>query len=297
MESLDDMILLAEVAEAGSFTAGGSRLGVPKSTASQRIAQLEGRLGLRLLNRSTRQVTLTAAGQVYLDYCRRVRDEAAAATAAMGHLKAEPTGTLRITCPEITASHFMPGFLRDFARDYPDIRVDLIATNRPLDLLQHQIDFAFRVSSARSQDMILRRISTVRRMLVASPAYLESAPRLSDPSDLERHRCLVHDSQPDWVLTAGSRAVLRPEAALRSDSIGFLLQAASLGAGVALLPAYICRDGLGTGALVPVLRDWRPNPYDMTMIFPSRENPSSAQLAFRDHVGRQDFSAFSAADL
>jgi DNA-binding transcriptional LysR family regulator len=297
VESLDDMILLAEVAEAGSFTVGGSRLGIPKSTASQRIAQLEGRLGLRLLNRSTRQVTLTAAGQVYLDYCRRVREEAIAATTAMGNLKAEPTGRLRITCPEITASHFMPEFLRDFAASCPGINVELIATNRPLDLLQHQIDFAFRVGLAQSQDMILRRIAAIRRLLVAAPAYIADAPLLSTPSDLDRHRCLVHDSQPEWVLTAGTRVAIRPVPSLRSDSIGFLLKSASLGAGVALLPAYVCQEGLQAGVLAPVLPDWTPNPYEMTMIFPSRENPSSAQRAFRDHVGRYDFSVFEASGL
>src|SRR5690606_28036954 len=100
-----------------------------KSTVSQRIAQLEGRLGLRLLNRSTRHVSLTGAGQVYLDYCRRVRAEAMAAAIAMGNLKEQPVGTLRITCPEVTASHFMPGFLGGFAATYPRIAVELIATN------------------------------------------------------------------------------------------------------------------------------------------------------------------------
>lgn len=90
MDSIDDMVLLVEVAETGSFTRGGQRLGLPKSTVSQRIARLEARLGLRLLNRSARQVTLTAAGQVYLGYCRRVRDEARDAAKAMGHLKTEP---------------------------------------------------------------------------------------------------------------------------------------------------------------------------------------------------------------
>lgn len=293
MESLDDMILLAEVAEAGSFTGGGLRLGLPKSTVSQRIAQLEARLGLRLLNRSTRQVTLTAAGQVYLDYCRRIREEAKAATAAMGHLKARPEGRLRITCPEITASHFMPGFLRDFARTHPAITIDLIATNRPLDLVKERIDFAFRVGPPQSQDMILRRISAIRRVMVAAPAYLEAAPALTAPADLDAHRCLIHDTQPEWILTADTRACLQPPAALRSDSMGFLLQSAILGAGIALLPAYICQPALTSGALTSLLPGWTPAPYEMIMIFPSRENPSSAQLAFRDHVKDYDFSTFA----
>lgn len=296
MDSLDDMMLLAEVAETGSFTQGGLRLGLAKSTVSQRIAQLEARLGLRLLNRSTRQVTLTAAGLVYLDYCRRIRDEAQAATAAMGHLKAAPTGRLRITCPEITASHFMPGFLHGFTRQHPAITIDLIATNRPLDLVRDRIDFAFRVGPAQGQDMILRRISAIRRVLVAAPGYLARAAAPVTPADLDGHRCLIHDTQPEWLLTGATALRLRPPAALRSDSMGFLLQAALLEAGIALLPAYVCQAGLAAGSLVPLLPGWTPAPYDMTMIFPSRDNPSSAQLAFQDHVNGYDFSAFAQPD-
>lgn len=239
MDSLDDMILLVEVAETGSFTKGGLRLGMPKSTVSQRIAQLEARLGLRLLNRSTRQVTLTAAGLVYLDYCRRVRDEARNATTAMGHLKSQPEGRLRITCPEITASHFMPGFLRGIALGHPRIMVELIATNQPLDLLRERFDFAFRVGAPQGQDMILRRISAIHCVLVASPAYLDTCRVPVVPADLAQHRCLIHDTQPDWFFTAEERVTLQPLAALSSDSMGFLLQSSILGGGIALLPAYI----------------------------------------------------------
>lgn len=292
MDSLDDMILLVEVAETGSFTKGGQRLGMPKSTASQRIAQLEARLGLRLLNRSTRQVTLTAAGQIYLDYCRRVRDEAQNAAIAMGHLKTLPEGHLRITCPEITASHFMPGFLRDFGRSHPGITVELIATNRPLDLLRERIDFAFRVGAPQGQEMILRRISAIRRVLIAAPGYLETHPPPLQPEDLVRHSCLVHDTQPDWAFSGSEGLVLCPKAAMSSDSMGFLLQSAILGGGIALLPAYICAASLSSGALVTLLPDREPLPYEMTMIFPSRENPSRAQLAFREQVAGYDFSAF-----
>ena len=292
LDSLDDMILLVEVAESGSFTKGGARLGIPKSTASQRIAQLEARLGLRLLNRSTRQVTLTAAGLVYLDYCRRVRDEAQEAAVAMGHLKTQPEGHLRITCPEITASHFMPGFLRAFTRSHPGITVELIATNRPLDLLQERIDFAFRVGAPQGQDMVLRRISEIRRVLVAAPSDLETTEPPSHPDDLARHRCLIHNTQPDWAFASKELARLRPRAALSSDSMGFLLQSAILGAGIALLPAYVCQPALESGVLTDLLPGWVPAPYEMTMIYPSRENPSRAQLAFRDHVAGYDFSGF-----
>ncbi len=177
MDSVDDMILLAEVAETGSFTQAGARVGMPKSTVSQRIAQLEERLGLRLLHRSTRHVSLTGSGQVYLDYFRRVRAEVSAASVAMANLKEQPVGTLKITCPEVTASYFMPEFLHGFMTKYPKITVELVATNRHLDIIRERVDFAFRVGAITGQDLIVRRISAIWRALVASPPTWPSTRR------------------------------------------------------------------------------------------------------------------------
>lgn len=294
MNSVDDMILLAEVAETGSFTQAALRSGIPKSTISQRIAQLEGRLGLRLLNRSTRHVSLTGAGQVYLDYCRRVRAEATAATIAMGNLKEQPVGALRITCPEVTASHFMPAFLQGFAVAYPQITVELIATNRNLDIIQERVDFAFRVGYVTGKDMIVRRISSIRRMLVAAPSYLEARPGLREPDGLLLHRCLIHDAQPEWELIAGdARWTQRPPAAVVSDSMGFLLQSAVAGGGIALLPAYVCEPALKTRRLIELLPDWDIQPYEMMLAFHAAKNQSRAQVAFRSYVNAFDFSSFA----
>lgn len=289
MDRIDDMILFAEVAEAGSFTKGGQRLGLPKSTVSQRIAALEARLDLRLLNRSTRTVTLTSAGQVYLDHCRRLREAARAAQVAMERLKERPEGHLRLTCPEITATHFMPAFLGGFRRAHPGITLDLIATNRPLDLLRERIDFAFRVGPAQGQEMILRRIAEIPRLPVASPRYLETASPPQTPEDLRQHLCLLHDGHPEWTFADGSRVT--PPSALRSDAMGFLLEAAIQGEGIALLPAYVSRSARRSGLLVGLLPEHPPLSYEMSMIFPSRDNPSRAQMAFRAHVGAQDFAA------
>lgn len=292
---MDDMILLAEVAETGSFTQAGLRIGMPKSTVSQRIAKLEGRLGLRLLNRSTRHVSLTGAGQVYLDYCRRVRTEAMAATIAMGNLKEQPVGTLRITCPEVTASHFMPRFLQGFARTYPGIAVELIATNRNLDIIRERVDFAFRVGIVAGQDMVVRRISSIRRMLVAAPGYLDASPPIREPGDILLHRCLIHDAQPEWEMSADDmRWAQRPPAAATSDSMGFLLNSAVEGAGIALLPAYICRPALATHRLRELLPDWTIPPSEMMLASPHAKNQSRAQAAFRSYVNGFDFSAFAA---
>ncbi|MER8949831.1 LysR substrate-binding domain-containing protein [Mesorhizobium sp. M0809] len=248
------MILLAEVAETGSFTRAGERIGMPKSTVSQRIAQLEARLGLRLLNRSTRHVSLTGSGQVYLEYCRRVRAEVSAANMAMTNLKEQPVGTLKITCPEVTATYFMPTFLHGFTRQFPRISVELIATNRHLDIIRERVDFAFRVGRTIGQDLIVRRVSSIKRVLVAAPAYLAAGSPLREPTDLLHRRCLVHDAQPEWVFSSDDTPiVLRPPPAATSDSMGFLLQSCIAGGGVALLPAYVCQPSVAVGRLVELL--------------------------------------------
>lgn len=293
-DSADDMILLAEVADAGSFTGGGKRLGMPKSTVSQRIAQLEARLGLRLLNRSTRHVSLTAAGQICADHGRRLRAEAEAAKAALGHLRTKPAGLLRITCPEVTASYFMPGFLHAFATAYPEIGTELLATNQHLDLIRDRVDFAFRVGTVTGQDLILRRLSAIRRIVVAAPTYLDAAPPLSDPADLSKHRCLVLETQQDWRFSSATGDYsLRPAAALRSDSMGFLLQSAVLGAGLALLPSYICKTALEAGQLVPVLTGWATTPSQLVLIMAHRSHQSQAQAAFHSFVAGYDFAPFA----
>lgn len=294
VDNVDDMILLADVAETGSFTKTGQRLGVPKSTVSQRIAQLEDRLGLRLLNRSTRHVSLTGSGKIYLEYCLRVRAEVSAARIAMTNLRKQPVGLLKITCPEVTASFFMPGFLDGFARKFPRITVELIATNQPLDIIRERIDFAFRVGPVAGQNLVALKISSIKRVLVAAPAYLATSGPIREPTDLLQHRCLVHDAQRDWTFGAGERQHdLRPPPAAASNSMGFLLQSSIAGAGIALLPAYVCQPFEAASRLVRLLPDWQIPPSEMKLLAPNLKNQSKAQAAFRAWVHAFDFSTFA----
>lgn len=163
------MLLFAEVAECGSFTQAGLQLEMPKSTLSQRLSKLEEQLGLRLLNRSTRSVGLTANGQVYLEHCRRVRTETISASVAMSNLRDQPVGRLRLICPEITATYFMPDFVSGFSERFPKIEIELLATNTYVDLVQDRIDFALRVGTTRDTTSIVRKLSSLKRIFVASP--------------------------------------------------------------------------------------------------------------------------------
>lgn len=294
MENLDDMILLAEIAESRSFTKASARLGMPKSTASQRIAQLEARLGLRLLNRSTRRVSLTGNGQVFVEYCRRIRSEAEAAGVAMTHLKEQPTGSIRITCPEVTAMYLMPHFLKGFSRLCPHVAIELIATNENLNLVRDRIDFAFRVGAVSGQDLIIRKISAIKRVLVASPDYLKTHGAVTAPEQIGAHRCLVHMTHATWQFAKGTAtSKMSPSPAMKSDSIGFLLQAAIAGNGLAVLPAYVAAPHVALGALMDVLPQWKIPAHHMVMAAPNLKNLSKAQSAFRKYVAGYDFSALA----
>jgi DNA-binding transcriptional LysR family regulator len=294
MESLDDMIFLVEVAESGSFTEASARLSVPKSTISQRIKRLEKRLGLQLLSRSTRRVSLTSNGQVFLEYCRRVRAEVKSASVAMINLKERPTGLIRLTCPEITASYFMPRFLYGFTKQFPNVEVDLLATNENLDIIRERIDFAFRVGSVSNKDLFVRKISPIKRILVASPAYLKHSEPMTLPEHLAKHRCLVHQAHAVWSFSMKSDIVkVTPSAVMQSNSIGFLLQASIAGNGLAVLPAYVCAPYISTGALVEAMPQWRIPAHQMIMVSSEVRNLSKAQAAFRGYVDAYDFTPLS----
>ena len=294
MASVDDMLLVIEIADTGNFTQAGARLGMPKSTLSHRVTQLEKRLGLRLFNRSTRHVSLTSNGQVYLEYCRRIR----ARDRGRQHGDDQPQGTAyRDPKNHLPGGHrdlFYAGIPWRFPRKFPRVAIELIATNQHLDLIRERVDFAFRVGSVSNQNFIVRKVSTIKRVLVASPEYLAAGSPIREPGDLLQHRCLLHNALPDWTFTAeNAQVVFRPPAAAKSNSLGFLLQSSLAGNGVALLPAYVCQPALAAGRLIELLPGWELTPYDMTLVFPDRKNQSKAQAAFRGYVDACDFSHFA----
>lgn len=269
MESLDDMILLAEVAEAGSFTQGGLRLGLPKSTVSQRIAQLEARLGLQASEPLDAAGHADHGGAVYLDYCRRVREEAKAATAAMGHLKVRPEGSLRITCPEITASHFMPGFYGISQGRIP--RSPSIKSRPTRKPCRGADRLAFRVGPARRGDDPAADFG--------NPAACWSQPppicrphHIDGPGRSWMYRCLIHDTQPEWILTAHAGELPASSRPCVRTPWGSSCNRPFSGPGSPSCPPTICQPALTSGALfAPARLD--PGTYEMVMIF-SRVHPA-----------------------
>ncbi|MFC4160778.1 LysR family transcriptional regulator [Chitinimonas lacunae] len=285
MLELDPMAIFAEVADCGSFTAAARRLGLPKSTVSQRVSQLEDRLGVRLLQRTTRRLGLTSAGQLYLGHCLRMLDAARAAEAAVSLLREAPAGRLRLTAPEASGTLLFPALLAVFCQQYPAVEIDLVVSDTQLDLVAERIDLAFRTGRLDDSSLICRRIGPVRRALVASPGYLDRCGRPEHPAHLPLHRCLLHHPLPQWPL--GNLDPIEPPPALSSNSLAFLRQAALADAGIALLPVFTCRDDLAAGRLETVLPAFPPRPNDYFAIYPSRAHPTAALTAFLRFIDEQ----------
>lgn len=262
-EPLDGIAEFVAVAEAGGFSAAARRSGASKSLLSERVARLELRLGVRLFHRTTRQLALTEAGQVYYEHGRRILGEAAQAADALQALRGEPRGQLRVTASVHFASAHLAPALPLFRARHPHVSVDVIADDNLRDLAAEGVDVAIRFTRLDNPAAVGRRLAPLRYLLCASPAYLERRGVPSHPGELEGHDCLLYRVAPGWNEwafrdPAGSGEAVRARAAgaFSSDS-GMVLRALAVaGAGIAELSTVNAGDELRAGRLVPVLPDW-----------------------------------------
>lgn len=277
MQDLNDMVLFAEVAEHGGFAAAGRAIGVPKSRLSRRVAELEQRLGVQLLQRSTRSLSLTAAGELYLRHCAALRDAAQAAAEAVAQIQTEPRGTVRISCP-VTLAHSSVGpLLPIFMKRFPLVRVEMRVLNRPVDPVEDGIDIALRVRAVieDSATLAARNFGHSRGMLVASPELLKrSAPvrSVDDLRQLDMVSMGSSDGVTSWNLFGPDGATHKHEHQPRyvADDLLTLRYAVLQGIGAAVLPDYMCRDDVKVGRLVKVLPDWGPAAAITHAMYPPR---------------------------
>lgn len=285
MLGFDEMAIFASVVEMGSFTAAGQKLNIPKSTVSQKVAQLEATVGVRLLNRSTRKVHLTGAGEVFFNYCQQMVQQANQGRRAITSLQEHPTGNLRITCPEVSSHSLMPLLFNTFRKRYSQITLELFITDEYVDLIDQGFDFAFRAGKLSDSNLISRHLGNISRVLVASPDYLNQYGRPESPELLVSHRCLKHQSLPIWQLQKGNeKRAHKPASEWMSNSISFLFNSAILGDGIALLPSYICIDEINNNQLEVVLPDWEIPDNHYYLLYPSRTHLPKAQRTFIDFI-------------
>jgi len=287
--NLNDLRLFVQVVDHQGFTAASRALGVPKSTLSKRVAELEHRLGARLIQRNSRRFVVTEAGRDCHRHAAAMLIEAEAAEAVVRGRLAEPAGTVRITASVPTAQTLLAPVLPEIARQWPKLRIALHASDRFVDIVQEGFDLALRDHFAALPDsgLVQRRIGFDPGLLVASPGYLDAAGTPADPADLARHDGLMAaSSETVWRLEDGDGAVREaaPSPRFLADEAAVLLAAATAGLGIARLPGRLCRPHLAAGSLLRVLPSWTAGGVTTTLLMPHRRGQLPAVRLVADFL-------------
>ena len=289
--NLNDLMYFSQVVEHGGFSAAERVLGISKSRLSRRLTELEGSLGVRLLQRSTRKLALTEAGQLFYQHCQAMLSEAQAAVNVVQQLRSSPRGTVRVSVPITMSQTIMTQILPEFMHRYPEVRIVMRVTNRVVDLFEDSIDVALRVRSEppQSANIVVRPLWRTQQMLVGAPSLLnQNAPPLV-PADLTRFETLdvsTGDGRHVFNLISpdGIRHAHEHEPRLVSGDLMLIREAALAGVGIAALPEMMYGSALRTGKLSPVMPGWTLPMPQLYAVFLSRQGMVPAVRAFVDYL-------------
>jgi DNA-binding transcriptional LysR family regulator len=293
MQDIKDMLIFAQVVKSKSFSAAAEQLGASKSHVSKSVARLETALGVRLLQRSTRRLSLTEIGDAYFEHCDRILDELALADSTVNRLHQEPRGTLRISTSVAFGTLHVASALPDFMAQYPDLSVDMTISDRVVDLVEERYDLALRITAEPGQNLVARRLAPIRRKICAAPAYLARRGTPQTPQDLAGHNCLDYtyqSAQGFWQLKGpdGADCAIPVSGNLRMNDDEALSQAVVGGLGLALLPTFIVGGELQAGRLVEVLPGYQPvvDRFLHAIHLPNRHMPLKVR-AFIDYLAKR----------
>lgn len=260
MDRIRYMVTFAHVVEAGSFVGAADKLQMTPSVASKHVAKLEQELGVRLLNRSTRNLSLTEAGASLYEHCRRIVEELAQSEQAVAQLQAEPQGHLRITTMTSISSSLLAPMIPGFLEEYPKIELEIVASDHIVNLTEEGYDLALRITGDPPQQLVARQLAPVRFVVCGAPAYFRKRGRPETLAELQQHVCLNYPSTlaRNWVFARDNERIEVPiKSPLQINNVDALRQVALAGSGLALLPVYAIVTELQAGSLECVLPDYR----------------------------------------
>ena len=287
MSNLIEMEAFLIVVEEGSFTAAARRMGVTKSYASKLVVRLEDRLGVRLLQRTTRQLTLTEVGRAYFERCSDAMRTFSEAEAQATELQTSPQGWLRISLPNAFAVTYLAAPIAEFKARYPDLTVEVILSDRKIDILAEGFDMAVRIGELEDSSLIVRRLARVDRSVCASPSYLHRRGTPSRPEDLVNHDCLIyayHAVPTTWKFKGPDRDVsIDVTGKLVSNHAAMLVEAAGHGLGLVFCPIFLSAPSIRTGRLVRVLPEWH-FPLFVSAVFPNARHVPAKVRIFVDFL-------------
>jgi DNA-binding transcriptional LysR family regulator len=286
MDRLTGLTVFGQVVERGGFSAAGRHLNMSVTMVSNHVQALEDRLGVRLLNRTTRKVSLTEIGKAYYDRCTHILADLEQADDLAGAQQVTPRGTLRI----YTATHivqFVAPVVADFLKRFADVKVDLTIGERAVDMIDEGYDIAIRLTPPPDSSLIVRNLATWRQVLCCSPDYLRQHGPLKQLSELANHNCVRHSLYPygdDWrfVDRKDKPASVRVSGNLTSNSGETLRRAALEGVGISLAAGFLVPEDLESGRLVRLLPEYRPVELAMSAVYPHRHHLSAKVRSFLD---------------
>lgn len=274
LQRLSDMAIFARVAETGSFTQAALALQMSKGAVSKAISRLEQHLSVRLLQRTTRQIRLTAEGQAFFAYCQQVVRQADQAEHHLDEMRDEPAGTIRISVAVTYGSKIIAPLLPELLQRYPKLRVELDLTDRLVDLVGEEVDVAIRFGRLASSSLIARPLTKLPIVLVGAPSYLAQAGIPQHPRDLTQHSCLSTDNSPQeryWRFSdQGQPLEVLTQGPLHANSNRALKPAVLAGVGLMYVTRYQVADEIDAGRLVPILTEYMPEPLPVHLVYPHR---------------------------
>jgi DNA-binding transcriptional LysR family regulator len=292
MDRVSSMLSFVKVVEHSGFSSAARQLNLATSVITTHVKTLEDRLGVRLLNRTTRNVSLTEAGRAYYERCIQILSEIEEAEEAAQELQAKPRGVLRLNTssaiPPLIASP-----IAEYNELYPDVTIRLTATGRMIDLVEEGFDLAIRYGAVPDSSLIVRHLASDRAVVCASPEYLGKRGRPAHPSDLAQHNCLIYyDSSyskdgKEWLFTGpDGEFSVRVSGTLETNSPDALRAAALGGHGLLMAPTHIVLENMKSGALVPLLADFLPKQFSIDALYPHREHLPAKVRTFIDVVAK-----------
>jgi DNA-binding transcriptional LysR family regulator len=288
MDILAAMKVFVAVVDAGSFAAAADRLDMSRAMASKHVSNLEDHLGTRLLNRTTRRLSVTESGSAFYERSVQILSDVAEAEQVTGHMAAAPRGILKMTMPLAYGQHRLGPVIAGYVRAYPDVKLDISLSDRKADLIEEGFDLAIRIGALPESGLIARKLGTERGVVCASPAYLKRHGTPQTPKELADHACLgyslTHGGE-EWRLEGpGGMTTVRCAGPIRADNGDILRLAALSGAGLVLQPLFIVGDDLRAGRLVQVLPDYVSSELGIYAIYPSRKHLSAKVRTFVDYL-------------
>jgi DNA-binding transcriptional LysR family regulator len=291
MVDWNEVAIFVKVVEEGSFIGASRALGVPRSTVSRKVASLEERLGVRLLHRTTRSVNPTDEGRAYFERCAPLIREATDAGRAVSERQDVPRGRLRVTAPSLFGTRFLGPLVNTYLDRFPEVQVELLLTDRVVNLVEEGFDLAIRAGELRSSDLIARRLAAARAELVASPAYLAARGVPETVDDLAAHRCIATGTGPGphtWGLSVGGEVMEVPvEGPLVVNALELCHRAALDGVGIARVPAFLVQRDLACGNLVRVLPEVELDAGGLYAVYPSRRHLAATVRTFVDLLSEE----------